>query len=130
MCGLGYTFVRPKGESPFCVRPDGTIICLVGDNYIPYLIPRSGHCKPCKPTGAMSVSCSSTMSPTGVQPGKPGAIGSRAPARSRCNTERRMSDAAPSNGELAEVDTADAETGHSEEQSALVDEHPVDFIQL
>ena len=48
---LGYTFIRPTNQSPYAIRPDGMIIHLAIENYIPYLVPSSAHCTPRKPSG-------------------------------------------------------------------------------
>ena len=47
---LGYTFIWPTNQEPYFVRLDGMIIHLAIENYIPYLVPNSAHCKPRKPS--------------------------------------------------------------------------------
>ena len=51
---MGYTFIWPTGHNPFFIRPDGMIVHLTVENYIPYPIPGSSHCKPKKSTESMT----------------------------------------------------------------------------
>ena len=48
---MGYTFVWPTSQDPYFIRPDGMIIRLMVENYIPYLVPNARQCKPRKPSG-------------------------------------------------------------------------------
>ena len=60
---MGYTLIWPSGQSPFFIRPDGMIIHLVVEHYIPYLVPGEKRCKPQRPTGSMTF-CSATPAPS------------------------------------------------------------------
>ena len=57
----GYTFIWPTGQDPFFIRPDGMLVHLTVENYIPYLAPKSSHCKHCKATGSMSFKCATPV---------------------------------------------------------------------
>ena len=57
----GYTFSWPTGQDPFFIRPDGMLVHLTSENYIPYLAPKSSHCKHCKATGSMSFKCATPV---------------------------------------------------------------------
>ena len=48
---MGYTFMWPTAQEPYFIRPDGVVIRLTVEDYIPYLVPNSSHCKLSKPSG-------------------------------------------------------------------------------
>ena len=59
---LGYMLpVALWNTFPPNIRPDGTIVHLTVDNYIPYLVPKNNHCKPRKATGTMSFKCATPV---------------------------------------------------------------------
>ena len=39
--GLGYAFIWHTAQEPYFIRPDGMVIDLTVENYIPYLVPNS-----------------------------------------------------------------------------------------
>ena len=86
---LGYTFIWPKGQNPFFIRPDGMIVHMTVDNGIPYLVPNSDRCKPCKPTGSMSFSCAApVISRETSKSGEPGVVArARRPNTKNSNKE-------------------------------------------
>ena len=70
---LGYTFTWPTGQNPYFIRPDGMIVHLTVENCIPYLVPKSNHCKPHKPTGSMPFKCATpVISRNDLKSGEPG----------------------------------------------------------
>ena len=72
---LGYTFIWPTGQNPYFIRSDGMIVHFTVENYIPYLAPKSNHCKPCKPTGSMPFRCANpVISRSDSKSGEPGVV--------------------------------------------------------
>ena len=69
---MGYTFIVVDGQNPFFICPDGMLIYLVVENYIPYLVPGSEYCMLRKQAGSMSFCCASPTTSTNSQPGVPG----------------------------------------------------------
>jgi hypothetical protein len=120
---MGYTFVWPTSQDPYFIRPDGMIIRLMVENYIPYLVPNARHCKPRKPSGTRIFCSPSTSTITNARSG--------APDRRDLNSPE-PSVATPSDSDMSEEDNisrlddfeapAPDSEGHEEEQSSSGDE--------
>ena len=86
---FGYTFIWPTGQNPYFIRIDGRIVHLTVDNCIPYLVPNSNRCKPCKPTGPMPFRCATpVISRRNSKSGGPGVAAHAHRPKARTNTKK------------------------------------------
>ena len=120
---MRYTFMWPGGQSPFLIRPDGMIIHLVVEHYIPYLVPGEKRCKPQRPTGSMTFCRVAPAPSSNLQSDVSGGTALSTRPKSRVNKSHRVDKVVLSDDEPAIVEDAeDTPVGGGEGQSALDDE--------
>ena len=115
---IGYTFIWPTNQSPYFIRLDGMIIHLTIENYIPYLVPNSAHCRPQKPSGTRSFCSPYVNTSTKVQPGAPGRAGKGNRSTSKIDKNRKPKVATPSDHESVGEEQVDHDEYDTDQSSS------------